>query len=197
MNELAHDSSCDGHTLHSGEGLRKATQIAILNANYMAKRLENYYPVAYRGTNGYGCWAQLGRHVTWVGLCWFALFFVGKHDCAFCTCNTDAHLDCFFRYCAHEFIIDAREFKVGRVRVQLNLGVDAVCRPTLTQPPTNTNSTSHQHPYLHNNTHLLVHSTEISRGEGRGHRQTLDRLRLPRPHHVLARAPRRVPLLQA
>ena len=26
-----------------------ATQIAILNANYIAKRLENYYPVLYRG----------------------------------------------------------------------------------------------------------------------------------------------------
>ncbi len=34
------------------EGLRWATEIAILNANYMAKRLENYYPIVYRGTNG-------------------------------------------------------------------------------------------------------------------------------------------------
>ena len=31
------------------DGLRMATQIAILNANYIAKRLENYYPVLYRG----------------------------------------------------------------------------------------------------------------------------------------------------
>ena len=29
------------------EGLTKATQVAILNANYMAKRLEKYYPVFY------------------------------------------------------------------------------------------------------------------------------------------------------
>ena len=28
------------------EGLRKASQIAILNANYMKKRLEKYYPIA-------------------------------------------------------------------------------------------------------------------------------------------------------
>ncbi len=35
-----------------GEGLTRATKIAILNANYMAKRLEPYYPVLYRGQNG-------------------------------------------------------------------------------------------------------------------------------------------------
>ncbi len=34
------------------EGLKYATEIAILNANYMAKRLENHYPVLYRGNNG-------------------------------------------------------------------------------------------------------------------------------------------------
>lgn len=35
------------------DGLTKATQIAILNANYMAKRLEKYYPVLYTGTSGF------------------------------------------------------------------------------------------------------------------------------------------------
>ncbi|HJT21263.1 MAG TPA: aminomethyl-transferring glycine dehydrogenase, partial [Nitrospira sp.] len=34
------------------DGLTKATQIAMLNANYMAKRLEKYYPILYRGTSG-------------------------------------------------------------------------------------------------------------------------------------------------
>ena len=33
-------------------GLTLATQVAILNANYMAKRLETHYPVLYRGKNG-------------------------------------------------------------------------------------------------------------------------------------------------
>jgi len=33
-------------------GLKKATQVAILNANYMAKRLEKHYSVLYRGKNG-------------------------------------------------------------------------------------------------------------------------------------------------
>ena len=33
-------------------GLRKATEIAILNANYMAKRLENYFPILYTGKTG-------------------------------------------------------------------------------------------------------------------------------------------------
>jgi len=35
------------------DGLTKATQVAILNANYMAKRLEKYYPVLYTGTSGF------------------------------------------------------------------------------------------------------------------------------------------------
>ena len=35
------------------KGLRQATETAILNANYIAKRLEDYYPVLYRGANGW------------------------------------------------------------------------------------------------------------------------------------------------
>jgi glycine dehydrogenase len=34
------------------EGLTRATQIAILNANYMAKRLDPHFPVLYKGTHG-------------------------------------------------------------------------------------------------------------------------------------------------
>ena len=34
------------------DGLAEATKIAILNANYMAKRLDAHYPVLYRGQNG-------------------------------------------------------------------------------------------------------------------------------------------------
>lgn len=34
------------------EGLKQATQVAILNANYMAKRLEQYYDILYTGANG-------------------------------------------------------------------------------------------------------------------------------------------------
>ncbi|BAT51573.1 glycine dehydrogenase [Nostoc sp. NIES-3756] len=33
------------------DGLTKATKVAILNANYIAKRLESYYPVLYKGQN--------------------------------------------------------------------------------------------------------------------------------------------------
>jgi glycine dehydrogenase len=33
-------------------GLEHATKVAILNANYMAKRLEPYFPVLYKGQNG-------------------------------------------------------------------------------------------------------------------------------------------------
>jgi glycine dehydrogenase len=35
-----------------GANLTRATQVAILNANYMMKRLEGHYPVLYVGTNG-------------------------------------------------------------------------------------------------------------------------------------------------
>ncbi|MEA5592886.1 aminomethyl-transferring glycine dehydrogenase [Rivularia sp. UHCC 0363] len=34
------------------KGLTQATKVAILNANYMAKRLEKHYPVLYAGKNG-------------------------------------------------------------------------------------------------------------------------------------------------
>jgi len=34
------------------EGLRRATEIAILSANYMAERLSSVYPILYRGENG-------------------------------------------------------------------------------------------------------------------------------------------------
>jgi len=35
-----------------GDGLTMATKVAILNANYVAKRLEEHYPVLYKGQNG-------------------------------------------------------------------------------------------------------------------------------------------------
>ena len=38
--------------LMGGEGLIKATQVAILNANYMAKRLQKYFSVLFTGKNG-------------------------------------------------------------------------------------------------------------------------------------------------
>ncbi|MEV5379268.1 aminomethyl-transferring glycine dehydrogenase [Streptomyces nondiastaticus] len=38
--------------LMGGEGLKRATQVAVLGANYIAKRLEPHYPVLYTGPNG-------------------------------------------------------------------------------------------------------------------------------------------------
>ncbi len=38
--------------LMGGEGLATATKVAILNANYVARKLEAHYPVLYRGQNG-------------------------------------------------------------------------------------------------------------------------------------------------
>ena len=54
--------------LMGGSGLTKATEVAILNANYMAKRLSAHYPIVYTGEGG---------------------------------------------LCAHEFIIDLRQFKAS------------------------------------------------------------------------------------
>ncbi|CAP56258.1 aminomethyl-transferring glycine dehydrogenase [Gluconacetobacter diazotrophicus] len=39
-------------TLMGDAGLRRATEIAILNSNYIASRLSDHYPVLYRGANG-------------------------------------------------------------------------------------------------------------------------------------------------
>lgn len=35
-----------------GGNLKKSSQVAVLNANYMAQRLDEHYPVLYRGNNG-------------------------------------------------------------------------------------------------------------------------------------------------
>jgi len=39
-------------TLMGRQGLRKATQVALLNANYVARRLAPHYPTLYTGRNG-------------------------------------------------------------------------------------------------------------------------------------------------
>src|SRR3990167_7278859 len=39
-------------SMMGGEGLKRASQMAILNANYIARRLEEHYPVLYSGSNG-------------------------------------------------------------------------------------------------------------------------------------------------
>jgi glycine dehydrogenase len=36
-----------------GDGLKKATEVAILSANYLAAKLNPYFPVLYRGKNGF------------------------------------------------------------------------------------------------------------------------------------------------
>jgi len=36
-----------------GDGLTKATQVAILSANYLAAKLDTHFPVLYKGANGY------------------------------------------------------------------------------------------------------------------------------------------------
>jgi len=39
-------------TMMGGDGLRRATQVALLNANYVAKRLADHFPTLYTGRNG-------------------------------------------------------------------------------------------------------------------------------------------------
>ncbi len=53
-------------TLMGAQGLREATQVAILNANYVARRLNDYFPVLYTGQHGlvaHECILDL-RHIT-------------------------------------------------------------------------------------------------------------------------------------
>jgi glycine dehydrogenase len=53
-------------TMMGAEGLRRATQVAILNANYVARRLDPYFPVLYSGQGGlvaHECILDL-RHIT-------------------------------------------------------------------------------------------------------------------------------------
>ena len=38
--------------LMGGHGLKKSSQVAILNANYLAKRLNEHFPIVYTGKNG-------------------------------------------------------------------------------------------------------------------------------------------------
>lgn len=38
--------------MNGGDGLTRATKIAILNANYLASRLNSYFPVLYKGSKG-------------------------------------------------------------------------------------------------------------------------------------------------
>jgi glycine dehydrogenase len=44
----------DVHRDDGREGLTRATEVAILNANYMAKRLGGHYDVLFKGANGPG-----------------------------------------------------------------------------------------------------------------------------------------------
>jgi len=40
-------------SMMGAEGLTEATELAILNANYIANALEPHYPILFKGTNGY------------------------------------------------------------------------------------------------------------------------------------------------
>jgi glycine dehydrogenase len=40
-------------SLMGGQGMKEATCYAVLNANYIAKKLDPYYPVLYKGAHGY------------------------------------------------------------------------------------------------------------------------------------------------
>lgn len=82
--------------LMGADALRSATQVAILNANYMAKRLEGHYPIMFRNDNG---------------------------------------------FCAHEFILDTRNFPgttVGVMDIAKRLQDYGFHGPTTSWPVVNT-----------------------------------------------------------
>ncbi|KAF7547659.1 hypothetical protein G7046_g8937 [Stylonectria norvegica] len=79
------------------EGLRKATKVALLNANYLLNRLKGHYPILYTNDNG---------------------------------------------RCAHEFILDARPFKVSSgieaIDIAKRLQDYGFHAPTMSWPVSNT-----------------------------------------------------------
>jgi Glycine cleavage system protein P (pyridoxal-binding), C-terminal domain len=44
-----------------GDGLRRATQVALLSANYVARRLADHFPTLYTGRNG---WSRMSASWT-------------------------------------------------------------------------------------------------------------------------------------
>lgn len=74
------------------KGLLHASEVAILNANYMAKRLEGHYKVLFRGRKG-----------TWLDF--FKCCHLGK------SASGQHSAPSFVGYVAHEFILDVRPFK--------------------------------------------------------------------------------------
>ncbi|KAG8130570.1 putative Glycine cleavage system P protein [Naja naja] len=79
------------------KGLKHASEIAILNANYMAKRLENHYKILFRGSKGkYHHWEYfLPSRV--------------NHRTSMLTFSKNKRNE--LSYVAHEFILDTRPFK--------------------------------------------------------------------------------------
>ncbi len=86
------------------KGLGHATEVAILNANYMAKRLENQYKILFRGSKGWLYWIKFTFYLN--ELIDFYLFVLLK---SFSQTFTDYFG--FAGFIAHEFILDVRPFK--------------------------------------------------------------------------------------
>lgn len=83
-------------------GLKHATEVAILNANYMAKRLESHFKVLFRGSNG-KAHMLTRRSYSHVLKCGRKRCVWGKNILTF-TCFVSG-------FVAHEFILDVRPFK--------------------------------------------------------------------------------------
>lgn len=77
------------------KGLLHASEVAILNANYMAKRLEGHYKILFRGRKGSELWKLWGF----------------EHFHPFRTASVQLCLPSFAGFVAHEFILDVRPFK--------------------------------------------------------------------------------------
>ena len=154
----------------------QASKLAILNANYMAKRLEQHYPVLFRGQNG-TCAHEFIIDIRWVGggRVWVAgelrRCSGGSVSPPCCCCDPV--------WPAH----DTQCLLGGGSR----LSAAAAASPALHPPPSPSCPPSPSprllppaspSPQAHHR--RLWH-------RGGGHRQAADRLRLPRAHHVLAR----------
>merc|ERR1719408_324979 len=86
-------------------GLKEATGMSILNANYMAKRIESKYDILFKGTNGQ-C-----AHEFIMDLRPFKEHGIVEEDVAKRLQDYDILFKGTNGQCAHEFIMDLRPFK--------------------------------------------------------------------------------------
>jgi glycine dehydrogenase len=129
-----------------GNGLRLATEVAILNANYMAKRLEGAYDVLYTGdmaattpTHAHPPYRSSAPLCPAASVSSTVILPKPGSQCAPLCAPPRAGTN---GRCAHEFILDVRGFKqtagIEAVHIAKRLQDYSFHAPTMSWPVTNT-----------------------------------------------------------